>query len=145
MLNADFLEEIIIISFFSFLFGCFFKSFKETMQERRSGLTGKWKISIYNTREEIIKQDFADVKHRGKDVYGKIRRVIPDKRSYRKWEFIGKKHNDDVFIIFISNNESIPSSGCAHVHLKKDFRYEGFYFKIDEKNKIVPVKIVIEK
>ncbi len=145
ILNLDFLIEIVIkVAITLFLILCL-EFLRKIIQEGRSGLTEKWKINIYNTKEEIVKQDSVNMKHRGKDINGKIKRVMPDWQSHRKWEFIGKKHNDDIFIIFISDNENIPSSGCARVHLEKDFRYEGFYFKIDERNKIIPVKIVIEK
>lgn len=118
-----------------------------TCLQERSDFNGKWETCLYDTNNAIVKRDITKVKHNKKTnwLYGKVGRAFPLNQIYRKWKMTGLLVGDNI-ICLVWSKQIITSFNCAYFHQTKDYYYDGYYLKFNNKsNQIEKCKITLSK
>lgn len=118
-----------------------------SLSEYRSGMTGKWEVSIYDRTGNIIKKDKMLINHNRKtgEIKGKEYREMPYEQRNREWYINGKMSGKTIMIIAFATEE-INSHACGCLRIIEDGFFSGYYLKCSNKtNKIEKIKVDMKK
>lgn len=121
----------IIASALANIFGAIVKELITKYKVGKSSLTGIWTDEILGDNGETIKKDIVELKHYGDVIKGKIKRTVPEEEKHRVWNLYGRMIGNNLIAIYWPKEIGIPSFGCFFIQLKSDYKFEGYYLKLD--------------
>lgn len=116
-----------------------------SLRERSGEYSGTWIDQILDDDGRVVKSDEIKMKQRGKEIFGKIHRIVPENQNHRHYKFRGYVRGESILAIFWSTDESIRSFGSWHVKHVRDYVYEGFYLSLANDRGIEKIPIRLKR
>jgi ABC-type transport system involved in Fe-S cluster assembly fused permease/ATPase subunit len=118
-----------------------------TRIQERSDFNGAWKILIYDSNNQLMKEYVTEIKHNKKThwIYGRAKRKFPQNDTSKKWKVLGLLFGKDI-ICLVWSTQSFVSLNCSYLHQTKNegYEYEGLCLK-KTNDKIEKYKTTLSK
>lgn len=123
------------------------------IRENRFGYTGVWEDEIFDSDSTVVKRDSVELRQRGEEVYGNIRRIIPVEQNDKRWKFYGRIIGSNFFAVFWQVDRNDPSYGCWYLHrlhhddaAPGERELSGYYLKFsDATGEVVGVPVKLKQ
>lgn len=100
--------------------------------ERRGAYAGLWKGEIRGPDGTVVKVDQYAFRNVADVIEGDIERQSPGDQRHRRWKMYGRVRGRDFFAVFWSTDPAVLSYGCWYLHQVGDFKFDGYYLRLDE-------------